>query len=144
VTRLALAALLVTGCATTVPATSSAVAPGAKRQEAASTRHPLGKHRPRHPHSLRVSRSLRRSPVAHDWSKVAACESGGNWHDTAGLFEGGLQFLHSTWVAEGGRDFAEHAYDATELEQILVAERLLRTAGIGSWPVCGRYLRSSA
>lgn len=136
-TRLALAALLVTGCATTVPATSSAVAPGAKRQEAASTRHPLGKHRPRHPHSLRVSRSLRRSPVAQPWLSLAQCESGGDWHaNTGNGFYGGVQFAQQTWDAYNGRRFAARADLATKAEQITVAGRVLRSQGWHAWPTC--------
>jgi hypothetical protein len=75
-----------------------------------------------------------------NWDAIAACESGGNWATNTGNgFEGGLQFTHSTWVGAGGREFAEHAYDATREQQIVVAERVLASQGIGAWPTCGRY-----
>ena len=38
-----------------------------------------------------------------------------------GHHEGGLQYVHSTWVAGGGRRFADHAYEASPNEQIRVA-----------------------
>src|SRR6478672_6841878 len=37
-----------------------------------------------------------------DWNSVAQCESSGNWSIHTGVFEGGLQFLPSTWLANGG------------------------------------------
>jgi hypothetical protein len=80
--------------------------------------------------------------AAHDWSGVAECESGGNWHDANGMFEGGLQFLQSTWLAEGGGQFADHAYDATRAEQIEVAERLYAVDGSAPWPTCGWRMAS--
>jgi hypothetical protein len=74
-----------------------------------------------------------------DWDMIARCESGGNWHIATGNgFSGGLQFAPGTWVSHGGREFAEAAYLATREEQIIVAERVLATQGIGAWPVCGR------
>jgi hypothetical protein len=54
------------------------------------------------------------------------------------MFEGGVQFLNSTWLAYGGGEYAQHAYDATKAQQIRVAERLLAAAGWGQWPVCSR------
>lgn len=79
---------------------------------------------------------------AHDWSGVARCESGGRWHlYTGNGYEGGLQFLNSTWLANGGGRYARHAHQASMWQQIAVAERLWRTAGTSPWPVCGRYLR---
>lgn len=76
-------------------------------------------------------------PANGVWQRVAFCESRGEWSDTAGGYEGGLQFLNSTWLANGGGEFAPHAYDATEAEQIVVARRTLRSGGVRSWPVCG-------
>jgi hypothetical protein len=60
------------------------------------------------------------------------------------MFEGGLQFLNATWLAYGGGEYAEHAYDATTAQQIAVAERVLDGQGIGAWPVCGAYLKDAA
>lgn len=70
------------------------------------------------------------------WDRLAKCESGGNWSETSGTFEGGLQFLNSTWLAQGGGKYARHAYDATREEQIAIAKKLQAAAGWGQWPVC--------
>lgn len=71
-----------------------------------------------------------------NWDAVAACESGGNWAiNTGNSFHGGLQFTLGTWHANGGAGMPENA---GRDEQIAVAERVLKTQGIGAWPVCGR------
>ncbi|MFG3281677.1 transglycosylase family protein [Streptomyces sp. NPDC048111] len=71
------------------------------------------------------------------WSKVAACESTGNWHiNTGNGFYGGLQFTQSTWEAYGGRQYAPRADLATRDQQIAVAEKVLKGQGPGAWPVC--------
>ena len=73
-----------------------------------------------------------------NWSAIAACESGGNWSaDTGNGFYGGLQFTEQTWLAYGGGQYASSANQATEAQQIAVAERVLAGQGIGAWPVCG-------
>ena len=74
-----------------------------------------------------------------DWDAVAACESGNNWSiNTGNGYHGGLQFAPGTWLGHGGGEFAPSAEQATREQQILVAERVLRTKGIGAWPVCGK------
>ena len=76
---------------------------------------------------------------AHDWTGVAQCESGGDWHiDTGNGFYGGLQFHLDTWRDYGGVGNPAHASRA---EQVRVAERVLAGQGIGAWPVCGKHLR---
>jgi len=71
-----------------------------------------------------------------NWDAVAACESGGNWAiNTGNGYYGGLQFSISTWHANGGSD---SPHTASRSEQIRVAENVVRTQGIGAWPVCGR------
>ncbi len=71
-----------------------------------------------------------------NWDAVAQCESGGNWGISTGNgFSGGLQFTPSTWRANGG---AGSPNGASREEQIRVAENVLRSQGIGAWPVCGR------
>jgi resuscitation-promoting factor RpfE len=71
-----------------------------------------------------------------NWDAIAACESGGNWGISTGNgYSGGLQFTPSTWRANGGSGSAS---GASREEQIRVAENVLRTQGIGAWPVCGR------
>ncbi|WP_328514743.1 transglycosylase family protein [Mycolicibacterium palauense] len=71
-----------------------------------------------------------------NWDAVAACESGGNWSiNTGNGYYGGLQFTMGTWRANGG---SGSPHNASRAEQIRVAENVLRTQGIGAWPVCGR------
>ncbi len=75
---------------------------------------------------------------SHDWSGVAECESSGNWSaNTGNGYYGGLQFSQSTWEAYGGTGSASNASQA---EQIRVAENVLDGQGVGAWPVCGQYL----
>ena len=70
-----------------------------------------------------------------NWDAVAACESGGNWAiNTGNGYYGGLQFTPGTWRANGGSGMPNQA---SREEQIRVAENVLRTQGIGAWPVCG-------
>jgi hypothetical protein len=108
----------------------------------------------------RVRRSLRSGAVAlgaaalgigvfaapasadeHNWSGVAACESGGSWHvNTRNGYYGGLQFSQGTWAGYGGTAYAPRADLATPSQQIAVAERVLDGQGVGAWPVCGRRL----
>lgn len=71
------------------------------------------------------------------WRALAQCESSGNWADTAGEYEGGVQFLNSTWLSYGGGRYAQHAYDATPLEQVTIARKVLNADGPSQWPVCG-------
>ena len=71
-----------------------------------------------------------------NWDAVAQCESGGNWAIATGNgYFGGLQFSPSTWRSNGGSGMPNQA---SREEQIRVAENVLRTQGIGAWPVCGR------
>ena len=72
------------------------------------------------------------------WDKLAQCESSGNWSTNTGNgFAGGLQFTPSTWHAFGGEGRAQ---DASRVEQIVVAERVLAKQGWGAWPACSRKL----
>jgi LysM repeat protein len=83
------------------------------------------------------------APAAHAeggtvWDKLAQCESSGNWAiNTGNGFSGGLQFTPSTWRAFGGEG---RAHDASRVEQIIVAERVLAKQGWGAWPACSRKL----
>jgi resuscitation-promoting factor RpfA len=73
-----------------------------------------------------------------NWDAVAQCESGGNWSiNTGNGYSGGLQFTPGTWAANGGRQYAPSANQASRAQQIAVAERVLKSQGIGAWPVCG-------
>jgi resuscitation-promoting factor RpfE len=71
-----------------------------------------------------------------NWDAVAKCESGGNWAiNTGNGYYGGLQFTMSTWHANGG---SGSPHTASRAEQIRVANNVLKSQGIGAWPVCGR------
>ncbi len=71
-----------------------------------------------------------------NWDAVAACESGGNWSiNTGNGYYGGLQFALGTWRSNGGSGMP---HQASKAEQIRVAENVLRSQGIGAWPVCGQ------
>jgi uncharacterized protein YabE (DUF348 family) len=68
------------------------------------------------------------------WDRIAQCESGGNWHiNTGNGYYGGLQFSASTWLANGGADFAGRADIASREQQITVANRLYAKSGLGPW-----------
>jgi LysM repeat protein len=72
------------------------------------------------------------------WDAVAQCESTGNWSiNTGNGYSGGLQFSPSTWAAYGGTQYASSAGQASEAQQIAVAEKVLASQGPGAWPVCG-------
>jgi LysM repeat protein len=81
------------------------------------------------------------SAGGHDWSRVANCESSGNWSTNTGNgYYGGLQFSQSTWAGYGGTAYAARADQAAPGEQIAVAERVLAGQGVGAWPTCGVHL----
>jgi uncharacterized protein YabE (DUF348 family) len=70
------------------------------------------------------------------WDRIAACESGGNWHaNTGNGYYGGLQFNLGTWRAYGGTSRPDLV---SREQQIAVAERVRdASGGYGAWPVCG-------
>jgi resuscitation-promoting factor RpfB len=75
------------------------------------------------------------------WDLLAQCESGGNWAiNTGNGYYGGLQFNYSTWLSNGGGQFAEYAHLATREQQILIAEQLHARRGFQPWPACSRRL----
>jgi resuscitation-promoting factor RpfA len=78
---------------------------------------------------------------ASTWDRLAACESGGNWHiNTGNGFYGGLQFTASTWRAYGGGAYASRADLASRAQQIAIAERVLAGQGWRAWPACSAKL----
>ncbi|WP_374193316.1 transglycosylase family protein [Mycolicibacterium sp. S2-37] len=94
--------------------------------------------------ALSVTSTAFATPNAHastvNWDAIAQCESSGNWAiNTGNGFYGGLQFLPATWKEHGGVGSPEKA---PREHQILIAERVLRTQGIGAWPVCGAFALS--
>jgi hypothetical protein len=77
------------------------------------------------------------------WNRLAGCESGGDWHiNTGNGYYGGLQFSEPTWIAMGGRAYAQRPDLATPAEQMAVGQNLLRAShwSWGAWPVCSRRL----
>ncbi|RBY76012.1 transglycosylase [Geodermatophilus sp. TF02-6] len=76
-----------------------------------------------------------------DWDALARCEAGGNWSiDSGNGYYGGLQFNQSTWLANGGGQYASYPHQATREQQIAVGERLYAARGASPWPSCGRRL----
>jgi resuscitation-promoting factor RpfB len=74
---------------------------------------------------------------------VNRCEHAHVWHNEDGRdrgFSGGLQILQSTWVGQGGREFAPTPARATINEQIVVGRRIQASGGWRQWPVCARSL----
>jgi Transglycosylase-like domain len=96
---------------------------------------PFEWHVPTHHHTLTLAR------VAHlggiDWLAIARCESGLRWHIADSPFYGGLQFMTSTWISNGGRRFASRADRALPAQQVVIAYHLAQRSGLRSWPVCG-------
>jgi hypothetical protein len=79
------------------------------------------------------------------WDRIAACESGNNWHDNTGNgYYGGLQMDMEFWHDYDGHEFAARPDLATREQQIIVAERArdgyknIPARGYGPWPVCGK------
>jgi hypothetical protein len=79
-------------------------------------------------------------PTDADWDRLAQCEASGNWGARGNGYEGGLQFLNSTWLGYGGGEFAPHAYDAPREAQIEIGRRVWRDRGWSAWPSCSRQL----
>ncbi|MGH3628371.1 MAG: ubiquitin-like domain-containing protein [Sciscionella sp.] len=74
------------------------------------------------------------------WDRIAQCESSGNWStDTGNGYYGGLQFDHSTWMANGGGQYASNANQATKAQQIAVANRVKARRGLSPWE-CARNM----
>jgi hypothetical protein len=67
------------------------------------------------------------------WDRIAACETQGNWSMSGPSFSGGVGFANSTWSSFGGNEFAPNAGQATREQQIIVAERVRASAGMGAW-----------
>ena len=60
------------------------------------------------------------------------------------MSDGGLQFLPSTWVANGGTRYAPTADRATKAQQIDIANRLSSGGDwLKPWPVCGKRAAST-
>ncbi len=90
------------------------------------------------------------------WGRLADCESG-DWYsgkpgqgtrrwdyglsfDHGDIFEGGLNFHPRTWDSFRDADMPSHAGKATDIQQMVVGERVLAEQGWKAWPVCSRKL----
>jgi peptidoglycan hydrolase-like protein with peptidoglycan-binding domain len=56
-----------------------------------------------------------------------------NWTIKDSPYEGGFQWLNSTWIAQSGGRYAPRAVEATPAEQIAIFEAAVRTDP-GAWP----------
>jgi hypothetical protein len=76
------------------------------------------------------------------WDDLVQCEATGDWHiNTGNGYFGGLQFLTSTWLSNGGGEYAARADLATREQQIEIAENTRAGAGgFNPWPACARSL----
>lgn len=85
-----------------------------------------------------VSRGVRLYiPRNVNWDKIAFCETGGtmDWATNTGNgFYGGLQFSHSTWISNGGGQYAYNAHLTSRENQIAIASHM----ALSNWPICGR------
>jgi hypothetical protein len=66
--------------------------------------------------------TLKVPPLSY-WLKVAQCETESDWQD-GGHYAGGLGIAYTTWLAFGGLDFAPKQYQATQEQQIIIANRI--------------------
>jgi Transglycosylase-like domain len=62
--------------------------------------------------------------VMAKWTKVAWCETHGNWQMHGATFSGALGISNIVWREYGGLEFAPHAGLATPQEQVVVAVRV--------------------
>jgi uncharacterized protein YabE (DUF348 family) len=97
------------------------------------------------PKVVRVGTKKPPQPVISDaevWDRLAQCESTGNWAiNTGNGYYGGLQFNKSTWLSNGGGQYAEFPHQATREQQIAIATKLRDArGGYGAWPHCASKL----
>jgi Transglycosylase-like domain len=82
---------------------------------------------------------------AWPWLALASCESGQRWHyNGSSGFDGGFQFLPSTWnMAKGhvaGASRYAYAWQAPAYTQYRVAKDWQARTSWGQWPVCSAKL----
>ena len=71
------------------------------------------------------------------WDRLAQCEASGNWAiNTGNGYYGGLQFKQSTWLSNGGGQYAAFPHHASKEQQIAIAERVVAGQGFNPWPGC--------
>jgi cell wall-associated NlpC family hydrolase len=80
-----------------------------------------------------------------EFDQESRCDSGGNWATNTGNGDhGGLPFTPAISSTNNGGEYASEAQQATNEQQIAVAERVLAHQGKGAGPVCGGTLSGSA
>lgn len=76
------------------------------------------------------------------WVNLRHCETKGKPDAVAwswkGEFHGALQFHPGTWRSYGGGVFAQHAYNATPIQQVAIAQKVLASQGRSAWPSCSQ------
>ena len=58
------------------------------------------------------------------WEAVSWCETNHGWKTNKGYYSGGLGMAQSVWDNFGGKQFANKPYNATKVQQIIVANRV--------------------
>lgn len=58
------------------------------------------------------------------WSKVAWCETHGNWYREGSWHDGGLGITQAAWESGGGLHYAQRPHLATPEEQVKVAQQI--------------------
>lgn len=71
-----------------------------------------------------TSTTLVSTSLVEKWSKVAWCETHGNWAMQGATFSGGLGMSNVVWKEYGGLAFALNAGLATKEEQVVIATRI--------------------
>ena len=114
------------------PAVAKVIAVGTKSRPVAKA--PSTPSAPSAPSSGNTSGAGINLSNAGMWDRIAQCESTGNWSiNTGNGYYGGLQFDISSWMANGGGDFASRPDLASRAQQITVANRYYAKAGLGPW-----------
>ena len=146
-TRLLVAGLLLTACAT--QPTLERPAPTPTEAHVQPSHRPLLPHvsrasvRPKAPRPSATSPHPRATPKARPggatvWDRLAWCESTGRWDaNTGNGFYGGLQFTLSSWRWVGGTGRPDQASRAEQIRRAII---LQHRQGWGAWPVCSRKI----
>ena len=58
------------------------------------------------------------------WEAVSWCETNHGWNSNKGYYSGGLGMAQSVWDNFGGKQLASKPYNATKVQQIIVANRV--------------------
>jgi len=64
-----------------------------------------------------------RTPPSRYWDALAKCETGNNWQNK-GQWSGGLGIYQRTWYEFGGYDYAKHPWQASYVQQLVIANRI--------------------